>query len=128
MRVEEHGLGEFAEDLRRAGRDITGEVEKVTGMACNNMKKTAQRIVRGYPHLPHLPRSFNYDVNSVGTTVTGEVGADRDKLQGGLDAYIEDGTPTSAPIPHWRPAFEKEEPAWRRYLDQVAAEAIEGRR
>lgn len=127
MIVESHGLDALAADLRRSGDEILPKVAKVTGMACNNMKKDAKQRVdrRGLPHLPHLARSFSYDVTTRGTTVTGEVGADRNKLQGGLDAYIEDGTPTSAPVPHWRPALDKELPVWQRYLDEVAAEVLD---
>lgn len=127
MRVEQHGLGEWADRLEAAGRDITKQVAKVTGMACNNIKKDAQARVRGYPHLPHLARSFNYEVTTRGSLVRGEVGADHRKPQGKLDVFIENGTPTSAPIPHWRPAADKEVPVWIDYLEQAAAEALDDR-
>jgi hypothetical protein len=127
LRVESHGLDQIVSDLRTADAEIGRKVAKVTGMALNLIKKDAQRRVRGFPHLPHLARSFNYDVTTTRTSVVGEVGADHDKLQGKLDAYIEDGTPTSAPIPHWRPAADKELPVWQRYLDDVAAEALDDR-
>jgi Bacteriophage HK97-gp10, putative tail-component len=128
MRVEKHGFAELAADLERAGKDITDEVAKVTGKACNNIKKDAQRRVRGYPHLPHLARSFTYDVDTLGSLVVGEVGAEHERLQGKLDVYIEFGTPTSAPIPHWRPAADKEIPVWVDYLDQAAVDALGDRR
>jgi hypothetical protein len=124
MRAESYGLDGVSADLRKAAEEIGPKVAKVTGMACNNIKKGAQRRVRGYPHLPHLARSFTYDVTATATTVTGEVGAEHDRLQGKLDAYIEDGTPTSEPIPHWRPEADKEIPVWQKYLDDVAAEAL----
>jgi hypothetical protein len=126
VRIETHGFAELAADLERAGADITKEVAKVTGKACGNIKKDAQRRVRGYPHLPHLARSFTYDVKTRGTTVTGEVGAEHERSQGKLDVFIEFGTPTSAPIPHWAPAADKEVPVWEDFLDQAAADAIEG--
>lgn len=125
MIVESHGLAEVAADLRRADAEIGRKVARVTGMACNNMKKDAQRRVRGFPHLPHLGRSFTYDVTTTRTQVVGEVGAEHDRPQGKLDVYIEQGTPTSAPIPHWRPALAAELPVWHRFLDQVAAEVLE---
>lgn len=126
MRVESHGLGELADDLRKAGKEIGEKVARVTGRAMNNIKKDAQKRVRGNPHLPHLARSFTYDVTTTKTMVTGEVGAEHERPQGKLDIFIENGTPTSAPIPHWRPAADKEIPAWEKYLDDVAAEASDG--
>lgn len=124
MRIESHGLDVLAADLERAGADIAKKAAKVTGMACNNIKKDAQKRVRGLSHLKHLPRSFTYDVKTVGTTVVGEVGAEHERLQGKLDWVAEYGTLTSAPIPHWRPAADKEIPVWVKYLDDVAAEAL----
>lgn len=124
IRVETHGLDEWAAQLQAAGKDITKQAAKTTGQACNNIKKDAQRRVRGNPHLPHLARSFTYDVKTSGTTVTGEVGAEHDRPQGKLDVFIEFGTPTSAPIPHWAPAAEKEVPVWTDFLDRIAAEAL----
>lgn len=124
MRVEEHGLAGWADDLRRAGVDVVDKVERITAVALNNMKKDAQaRLrVRGKSIIKGLPRSFNYDVDSLGGTVVGEVGADLKRPQGPLDHVIENGTPTSAPIRHWAPAADKEVPVWVRYLDDIAAE------
>lgn len=126
VRVETYGFGELAAALRRASLDITDEVEKVTGKACNNMKRDAQRIVAGRAHLPHLARSYTYEVHTSGATVTGEVGAEHGLPQGKLDVYIENGTPTSAPIPHWAPAADREVPRWVDYCDQAAVDALEG--
>lgn len=128
MRVETHGFDEFADDLRKAQADIRGEVAKVTGKALNLIKKDAQRRVRGYPHLPHLARSFTYDVKTFADRVAGEVGAEHERLQGKLDVFIEYGSPTSAPIPHWRPAADAERPVWERYLEQAAVDALGGDR
>lgn len=126
VRVETHGFGEMATALREAGRNITDEIAKVTGKACGNMKRDAQRIVRGRAHLPHLAASYTYDVRASGTKVTGEVGAEHGRLQGKLDVYIESGTPTSAPIAHWAPAADREVPRWGDYCDQAAVDVLEG--
>lgn len=129
MRSEHHQLDILADDLERDGRDINDRVARVTGRAMNNMKKDAQQRVdgRGLAHLPHLARSFTYDVAKKAREVVGEVGAEHERLQGKLDVFIENGSPTSAPIPHWAPAADKEIPVWLRYLDEVAAEVVEGR-
>jgi hypothetical protein len=128
MRVEKHGFAELADDLEKAGRDITKDVAKITGKACHQMKLDAQRRVRGYSHLPHLARSFTYDVTTKGSLVTGEVGAEHERLQGKLDVWIENGSINSAPIPHWRPAADKEVPVWIDYLEQAAVDAIGDKR
>lgn len=125
MRVETHELDLLADDLDRAGADIMDRVARVTGRAMNNIKKDAQVRVRGFPHLPHLARSFTYDVAQKDHEVVGEVGAEHARLQGKLDVFIENGSPTSAPIPHWAPAADREIPAWLHYLDDVAAEGID---
>jgi hypothetical protein len=122
--VSEHGLDAFADDLRQAQLDIRREVAKVTGKALNLIKRDAQRRVRGYPHLPHLPRSFTYDVKTLTDRVVGQVGAEHERLQGKLDVFIEFGSPTSAPIPHWRPAADAEVPVWESYLEQAAVDAV----
>jgi hypothetical protein len=125
VRVETHGLDLLADDFDRAGKDINKQVAKVTGMACNKMKKDAQAQVRGLAHLPHLPRSYTYDVTTRGDTVTGEVGALHERLQGKLDWVAEYGTPTSSPIGQWSRAADKEVPVWQRYLDDAAVEVLE---
>lgn len=126
MRVEAHGFAELAADLDRAGTNITKEVAKVTGKACNNIKRDVRARWSGLSHLPHLPRSVTYDVKTRGTTVTGEVGADHALLQGKLAWVPEYGSPTSAPHPAFAPATDKEVPVWESYLDQAAVDAIEG--
>jgi hypothetical protein len=63
-------------------------------------------------------------VTTRGSLVVGEVGAEHQRPQGRLDGFIEYGTPTSAPIPHWRPAADKEVPVWVDYLERAAGEAL----
>jgi hypothetical protein len=125
LRAETYGLDLLAADLEKSAEDITKKVAKVTGMACNKMKKDAQQSVRGMAHLPHLPRSYTYDVTTRGDVVTGEVGALHERVQGKLDWVAEYGTPTSSPVGQWARAADREIPVWQRYLDEVAAEGLE---
>lgn len=124
MQVERYGLDTWADDLRRAAVGIDEQVKKVTGRTCLEIKKHAQGIVRGHKHLPGLARSFSYDVTVKATEVVGEVGAVIGKAQGALDHIIENGTLENAPIPHWRPAADKQVPLWQKYLDDAAVEAL----
>lgn len=125
VKVTHSGLDDIDRVLREAERRIIPEGKKVVGQGCNNIKKDAQRRVRGMPHLPHLAGSFNYDVTARGTTITGEAGADRNKLQGGLDPYIEYGTPTSAPHPHWGPALDAEAPRFEKYVGELGEKLLQ---
>jgi hypothetical protein len=68
------GLSELSADLRKAAETVVEQAKKVVGAGCNNIKKDAKKRVAGYAHLPHYPRSIDYDVTAAGTTVTGEVG------------------------------------------------------
>jgi hypothetical protein len=109
QRVE--GLDEMRRELGLIPDKILDDGEKIVGKGMSNIKKGAQEKVRvhRWAHLPHLARSFSYDVTRTGYVITGEAGADMEKLQGKLDIYIENGTATSAGapalgVPRWTPS------------------------
>jgi hypothetical protein len=122
------GLSELIDDLQQAQATVVEQTKKVVGKGCNNIKKDAKARVTGYAHLPHYPRSINYDVTADGATVTGVVGPDRDKLQGGLGRVIELGTVNNAPIPHLAPALELEFPAFERYIADLGFDLLAGQK
>jgi hypothetical protein len=122
------GLSELSADLRKAAETVVEQAKKVVGAGCNNIKKDAKKRVSGYAHLPHYPRSIDYDVTAAATTVTGEVGPNREKLQGGLGRVIELGTQNNAPIPHLSPALDAELPAFERYAAELGYDLIAGHR
>jgi hypothetical protein len=124
LNVESYGFDRLAEDLAGAEKDIRPKVAKVTGKACNNIKKDVKKRWTGLAHLPHLPRAINYDVKTRTTEVVGQVGADHALTQGKLAWTQEYGTPTSSPHPAFRPAAEKEVPVWLDYLDRAAVDAL----
>jgi hypothetical protein len=121
------GLSELTADLRKAADTAVEQTKKVVGRGCNNIKKDAKKKVTGYAHLPHYPRSIDYEVTADGTTVTGEVGPNSAKLQGGLGRVIELGTRNNSPIPHLSPALDAEEPALERYLADLGYDLLAGR-
>lgn len=125
MKIEEFGFDEWSADLAAADKRITPEVKKVTSKTLLEIKKHAQKIVRGHPHIKHMARSFNYDVDVFEQTiVVGEVGADTDRKQGPIDHVIENGGLHNAPIPHWRPAALEQVPLWEKYLGDACVEAL----
>lgn len=125
-----HGADELSRDLGKAAQRAVDDAKKVVGQGCLNIKKDAQRIIKGASHrgyLPHYPRAISYDpVTARGTVVTGEVGAKTEKLQGGLSSILENGTVNNAPIPHHDPALSLEEPRFVRYMEDLGAKLLEG--
>lgn len=125
MRVDKHELDALVRDLRHAGDELMDDVYDITKGSIATIERDAAMAVRGFSHLPHLPRSFTHDVTRQGREVRGETGADWGRLQGRLDVYIEYGTPTSHPHPHWAPAHDRHMPRWVDRLEQAAADAVE---
>jgi len=127
MLVDKHELTVLEHDLRHAGDELIDDVYDITEDTIVTMERSAARAVRGFTHLPWLPRSFTHDVTKRGHEVRGETGADWSLLQGRLDVYIEYGTPTSHPHPHWAPAHERYTPVWVDRLEEACADAVEHR-
>lgn len=129
MGATSQGLRELADDLGKARDTVVEQAKKIVGKGCGNIKKQAQQIIRANSprgYLPHYPRSIGYDVTASRDTVLGVVGPDKNKLQGGLGPYIEDGSIHNAPIPHLRPARDAEVPRFEQYAADFAQQLIEG--
>ncbi len=129
MGVTYTGLDELMAAIDKAQADAVEATKKVVGKGSLNVKKDAQRIIRaagrkGY--LPHYPRAISYTVTARGTAVTGEIGPDPAKLQGGLGRLIELGSRNNAPIPHLSPALDAEEPRLADYMEQLGQSLLEG--
>jgi hypothetical protein len=120
------GLDQLRRDLALIPDEILTEGEKIVGKGMLNIKKDAQRRRRDQhiAHAPHVPRSYSYDVTRRGQVIRGEGGADIAKLQGGIDVYLEFGTPTSAAHPVWGPALDAELPNFYRYADDLLEQLV----
>lgn len=126
MQVDDHELKKLAHDLGHSRDDILDRVEHLTKNTIKDMERHAANLVRGHAHLPHLPRSFTHDVSRSRSEVNAEAGADWAKLQGRLDVFIEYGTPTSAPMPHWLPTSDRYGPMWVNDVEDAAEKAVLG--
>lgn len=129
MGAKSEGLKEFVADLGKAAETVVEQAKKVVGRGCLNVKKDAQRIVRAAStkgYLPHYPRSISYDVTARGDSVTGVIGPDRNRLQGGLGRVIEYGTIHNAPIPHLSPALDAELPRLEQYAAELGERLLDG--
>lgn len=129
MGAKATGFADLESDFQKALDEALDGAEKVVGAGCNNIKKTARRIVkersvRGY--LPHYPYAIGYTVKSEGTVASGEVGPESSMPQGGLGRIIENGSVNNAPIPHLAPALDEEEPAFAHYIEELGVRLLEG--
>jgi hypothetical protein len=130
MGAKAHGLTELEADLRKAAEEAVPAAKKIAGKGSLNIKKNAQRIIRGASHrgyLPHYPRSITYEVKASGTLVSSEIGPESTKLQGGLGRLIENGSVNNAPIPHLSPALDAEENAFYSYMEDLGEQLLEGK-
>lgn len=120
------GLDQLRRDLAALPDRIVVEGEQIVSKGMLNIKKGAQQRVRvqRWAHLPHLARSFGYDVTRRGRVIRGEAGADMDKLQGKLDIYIENGTANTPASAHWTRAFDAELPNFDRYAEEYLARLV----
>lgn len=121
------GLDELRRELRLLPDEIVEEGKAIVGKGMANIKKGAQQRVRvqRWAHLPHLARSFSYDVTYRGNIIRGEGGADMEKLQGKLDIYIENGTANTPASAHWSRAFDAELPNFERYAEDYLARLVQ---
>jgi hypothetical protein len=119
QRIE--GLDELRAELRLIPDRLLDEGERIVGKALSNIKSGAvQRVRADRPaHLPHMARSYSYDVDRRGHVIRGEAGADMEKLQGRLDIYYTYGTATSAPHNHWWASLDEELPRFMKYADDL---------
>lgn len=115
------GLDELRAELKVIPDRIVDEGEKIVSKGMLNIKQGAQKKVRveRWAHLPHLARSFGYDIDRAGPVITGTGGADMDKLQGKLDIYIENGTAHTPASAHWTRSLNEEMPNFERYCDDL---------
>lgn len=129
MGATAHGLKELHDDFEKAAREAVPSAKKIVGQGCNNIKKDAQRIIRGASHrgyLPHYPRSITYEVTASGALVSGEIGPESAKLQGGLGRLLENGSINNAPIPHLAPALDLEEHRFYSHMEDLGEKLLEG--
>lgn len=120
------GLDQLRRDLERMPDEILADAKAIVGKGLLNVKKGAQQRVRTqrWAHLPHLARSFSYDVTRTGHVIRGEAGADMDKLQGKLDIYVENGTARTPASAHWTRSFDAELPNFERYAEDLLSRLI----
>lgn len=125
------GWKEIGDDMRLASENVIEDGKKVVGKGCSQIKKQAQRTIRGHSprgYLPHYPRAISYDVTARAASIIGVVGPDVGRPQGGLARIIEFGSVNNAPIPHLIPALDDEEPKFAHHVAELGEKLINGQR
>jgi hypothetical protein len=128
IRTQTFGLTELIAALDQAHDGIEERAAQITKQAVGRIKNDAkaQIIAAHYRTLPHLARSFTSELTSRNQReVVGEAGASWELPQGRLDVFIEHGSPTSNPHPHWRPAADREIPRWIDELENALVEDLD---
>jgi hypothetical protein len=128
IRTQTFGLTELIAALDQTHDDIEERAAQITKQAVGRIKNDAkaQIIAAHYRTLPHLARSFTSELTSRNQReVVGEAGASWELPQGRLDVFIEHGSPTSNPHPHWLPAAEREIPRWIDELENALVEDLD---
>lgn len=131
MGAKATGLEGLSEDLQNAVKNAIPDAKKIVGKGSLQIKRQAQRIIKGASHrgyLPHYPRSIGYTVSASGAVVSSEIGPESSKLQGGLGRIIENGSVNSAPIPHLSPALDLEENVFFGYMEELGESLLEGKK
>lgn len=121
MSVQTSGFDEWLATLNRAADQaiVASEGRKVVEKGCVNIKDDWRKRWTGLARLPHLPRTIGYDVDVTGTTITGEVGPDSNKLQGVIAPVIEYGSIHNAPRPGGAPALDAEKPRFAKAIEDL---------
>lgn len=128
IRTETFGLDELIAAFDLTHDEIEERLSRITKEALHRITDDAkaQIIAARYRTLPHLAKSFTSELTSHNERqIQGEAGALWERLQGRLDVFIEFGTPTSNPHPHWQPAADREIPRWINELEEACAKDFE---
>jgi hypothetical protein len=105
------GALELADAWDEAEANADRELKQVVSKGALNVKRDWARRWTGLgPHLPHLPSTVGYDLDSDAEAISADIGPDTDKLQGAFAHMIELGSQTNAPHPGGQPALDAEAP------------------
>jgi len=124
VRIDRGDLDRLVVKLDKATTALDDEAAKVVARGAMNIKRDAQQRSSGIAHAPAYPRSITYDTWRGLRGHSAEIGPDKGRRQGSLGNLLEYGSVNNAPIPHIRPAAEKEVPRFERALEDLAVKAV----
>jgi hypothetical protein len=131
--VDASDLSRLAAAIDESAATAQRDIRPVVQRGALNIKRGAQKRVAGIKSAPNYGRTITYDSHETPAGSWAEIGPETSKQVGGgvrrtpgnLGWLFEDGTPTSAPIPHMRPALEEEAPRFERALEAVVEKALD---
>lgn len=131
--VDTSDLSRLAAAIDESAAAAQRDIRPVVQRGALNIKQGAQKRVEGIKRAPNYGRTITYETRETAKGSWAEIGPETDKLVGGgpertpgnLGWLFEDGTPTSAPIPHMRPALEEEAPRFERALEAVVEKVLD---
>jgi hypothetical protein len=127
-KVDVEGMDELLAILNGAQKKAVAKGKRVVGKGSLNIKNDWRRRWKKLDSLRHLPYALGYDIHTVGTTITGEIGPPLESPQGGLAHVLEEGTINNpGGQPAGLPALEKEAPAFIAQVEKLAVDLLEGR-
>lgn len=88
-------LMQLAADLEAGPESLSGYVRKAVQVTSNNVKKDAQKTVRGRKGLGHAAQAITYDTTESSGGYSSEIGYDKGQGAGKLGNLIEFGAPNS---------------------------------
>jgi hypothetical protein len=118
VEFDDHEVRALATGLvytERSRRELRSSLEK----GALNIKKDAQRRIRGLAHARAYPNSITYDVHDGLRGPFAEIGPDKEKRQGALGNLLEYGSVNNPPHPHVRPAADREEPRFAKAVQEL---------
>jgi hypothetical protein len=125
FRFDARELTIITDSLSKATAVAPATAAAVVTKAAVNIKTDARQRVAGLAHAPAYPASIGFDpvhVSRLGASTI--VGPDKDKRQGALGNLIEYGSVKNAPIPHFLPAGEAEEPKFAKAMEDLSLKAL----
>lgn len=114
-------------DLGKAGDGLHDEARHVVEKGALNVKKDARERWQGMPHAPSLPWAVGYDITDDETTISAEIGPDKDMRQGALGNLLEYGSINNAPRPALNPALDVEEPRFVQAVEDLGEQLLAGK-
>lgn len=117
-------LAYLATSIDKASAVAAEETAKVVSRGALNIKKDAQRRIKGLRHARRYPYAIDYDLYVTGRGAVADVGANKSKRQGALGNLLEYGSTNNPPHPHMRPAAEAEMPNFVKAMEDLAVKAL----
>jgi hypothetical protein len=115
---------EFALGLDKTADDVFKKLRPVVSKGALNIKRDMQADARGHPHTRYLPAAINYDTKSTRSTISAEIGPDKDKPGGAIANIVYFGTSKNAAVLDINGPLDREEPKFLKAIEDVIEDLL----